>query len=75
MVLRRSGEYLYGEEWQTPLSEVLDVNERTMRRWVSGDTKVPVGVWKELFIMLDVARDEANFLIEQTKKLIDEGAK
>ena len=51
----------------------LDVNERTVRRWVSEEVKIPLGVWKEIFIKLDVKRDEINYLIERTKEHIDAG--
>lgn len=69
--LSRIGEALYGEHWQNALGEDLDINERTVRRWRAGDTEVPLGVWKELFIKLDIKRDEINFLIEKCKEKID----
>lgn len=35
------GEALYGPHWQTELARVLKVNERTMRRWKAGTSKIP----------------------------------
>lgn len=35
-LLRQVGEALYGEQWQTELARALDVNNRTVRRWVAG---------------------------------------
>ena len=36
-----AGERLYGYGWQTALSKALGVNDRTVRRWVSGSTDIP----------------------------------
>lgn len=72
-LLNRIGEALFGAHWRTPLAVALDVNERTVRRWVSEEVKIPLGVWKEIFIKLDVKRDEINYLIERTKEHIDAG--
>lgn len=39
--LRRIGEALYGERWQTPLAEDLQVADRTVRRWLDGSRAIP----------------------------------
>lgn len=46
--LRAVGEALYGPSWQTPLSEALQIADRTVRRWASGATPVPEGVWVDI---------------------------
>lgn len=46
--LRAVGEALYGPSWQTPLGEALQVADRTVRRWASGETPVPDGVWGDI---------------------------
>lgn len=46
--LRIVGEALYGPSWQTDLSAQLEVADRTMRRWLSGDTAIPDGIWFDL---------------------------
>ena len=71
--LNRIGEALYGDHWQSLFGESLDINERTIRRWVSGEVLVPIGVWKELFFKLDAKRDELEFLIGKVKEKIDTG--
>nr|WP_088258638.1 adhesin [Fimbriiglobus ruber] len=38
--LRKAGETLFGQKWQTALARVLPVNPRTVRRWLSGDRKI-----------------------------------
>lgn len=42
------GEALFGPLWQTPISQALDVSDRTVRRWAAGDTPVPDGVWSDI---------------------------
>ena len=37
------GAALYGPRWQTELARALGVSDRTIRRWVSGATAIPVG--------------------------------
>lgn len=34
-MLRRAGEALYGERWQSPLSRDLGVTDRTVRNWAA----------------------------------------
>lgn len=47
-LLTRAGRTLYGERWQTPLAGDLRTSDRTVRRWVSGQTEVPPAVVAEL---------------------------
>jgi hypothetical protein len=46
--LAAAGRALYGERWQTPLAQNLHVADRTMRRWLVGETPIPDGVESEL---------------------------
>jgi hypothetical protein len=47
-LLSRVGLALWGAHWQSPLARVLSVNDRTVRRWVSGESPVPSGIWGDL---------------------------
>jgi hypothetical protein len=47
-MLRRAGEALYGERWQSELSRAVGVSDRTMRRWVSDPCEIPGGVWNDI---------------------------
>lgn len=40
-LLRAAGEALYGSYWQSPLARDLDVSDRTVRRWASGEWPAP----------------------------------
>jgi hypothetical protein len=42
--LCRIGERLYGPHWREPLARALDVDTRTIRRWLSGATPIPKSV-------------------------------
>ena len=46
------GEALWREWWITPMSKALGVNERTIRRWRDGESRIPVTVLQELRVML-----------------------
>lgn len=41
------GKAMFGERWQTDISRLLGVSDRTVRRWAAGDA-VPEGIWREL---------------------------
>ena len=42
------GRALYGNRFVGPLSADLHISERTIRRWISGERKIPVGVEDDL---------------------------
>src|SRR5882757_2396591 len=46
--LAKAGCALYGERWQTSLAQELKVADRTMRRWLAGESPIPSGVESEL---------------------------
>ena len=47
-LLVECGQALYGDQWQSPLARDLDVSGRTVRRWVSGTSEPPAGLYAEL---------------------------
>lgn len=51
--LRRAGEALYGERWQSDLSRTLGLSDvRRVRQWLAGERKIPVGVWADICALL-----------------------
>lgn len=54
--LRRCGEALYGERWQSDLARALGVGDRRVREWMAGDRRVPSGVWSDIAGLLDHRR-------------------
>jgi hypothetical protein len=57
-LLRRVGEALYSERWQTALATALGYSDRTMRRWLAGDSQMPDTLCIDLF-NLCLTREEA----------------
>ena len=39
---------VWGDNWRRPLAKYLDVEYRTLRRWLSGDAHIPEGVLREI---------------------------
>ncbi len=60
-----------GHRWQTALSRELQVNDRTVRRWVSGASEVPKSA--ALCVRLMVFLDELSWLGEWRRMLEEEG--
>ncbi len=60
-----------GHRWQTALSRELQINDRTVRRWVSGASEVPKSA--ALCVRLMVFLDELSWLGEWRKMLEEEG--
>ncbi|MBS7810555.1 helix-turn-helix domain-containing protein [Roseococcus pinisoli] len=65
-LLREAGEALYGGQWQSPLARDLGVTDRTMRRWVAGDSPVPDGAYGDL---MRLTQQRALLLDDLTDKL------
>jgi DNA-binding transcriptional regulator YiaG len=63
-LLREAGQALYGDLWQSALARDLNVNDRTVRRWVANDSPLPNGLSDEVkqlvkqrgFVLADVLR-------------------
>lgn len=55
-LLVRTGEALYGAQWQSPLARDLGVSDRTMRRWAADGA--PERIAPELLALV-TARGEA----------------
>jgi hypothetical protein len=70
-ILRKVGEFFYGEEWQAPLARDLRVNERSMRRWLAGTEDVPKGVWKDLGSKLEIYQRSLGILVSAVNRAAD----
>lgn len=61
---------LYGPQWQSALARDLGVSDRTMRRWVAGDSVVPPGAWIDL---LRLTQERAGALAALAERLARAG--
>lgn len=69
-LLEACGRALYGEQWQVSLSRDLDVNGRTVRRWIAGDSPIPMGLNIDLMRLLIERAAEIDDLIEKCKRAV-----
>lgn len=67
-LLSQAGEALYGPRWQSELARDLDIDDRTMRRWVAGDSSVPSGVAVDLLRLLTERASDIDDLIPKIKR-------
>ena len=65
-LLVETGEALYGPQWQSALARDVGVSDRTMRRWMSGASPVPAGLWLDL---LRVTQERAQKLDDLAERL------
>lgn len=61
------GSALFGPTWQTRLANALSVNDRTMRRWASGENPIPAYVRGELIALCEKRRDRIGEAIKLLK--------
>ena len=66
-LLKQCGEALFGPRWQREMARALNVNDRTMRRWVAGDTQIPVSVLADLERLLVERRKSVHVLISKVQ--------
>lgn len=51
--LELAGKTLFGDRWQTDLSNALRLSDpRRIRQWMAGERKIPVGVWADVCALL-----------------------
>ena len=62
--LAEMGRALYGERWQTALATRLGIADRTMRRWLTGESPIPIGLEEELQKLLAASMQGIDALTE-----------
>lgn len=61
-LFQQIGEFLYGPRYQRSLAMALDKNERTIRRYLSGETPVNEELWARLALLLKAHDDRLQAL-------------
>ena len=67
-ILRRAGEALYGERWQTPLSRDLGVTDRTIRNWAASRHDCPDDLSARLLGVLRTRGENMSHLISRLEQ-------
>lgn len=57
------GACLYGPAWQSEMARQIGVSDRTVRRWISGDRKIPDSVKDDLRRLLKKQEKDLTKLI------------
>ena len=63
--LERAGQLLYGDLWQSALARALDVDNRTVRRWASGESAIKQSIANEIIELLKNNQSQINQFIEK----------
>jgi hypothetical protein len=66
-LLKDTGEALFGPRWQTDLAKALDVTDRTIRGWASGERDMPTGVATDLWRLCEERSAVLDGLIDRLK--------
>ena len=74
-ILRRAGEALYGERWQSPLSRDLVVTDRTIRNWAAGRNECPDDVPEKLLHILRARGESVAKLTSTIEQQVGSGKK
>jgi hypothetical protein len=69
--LSAQGRALYGQRWQTSLAQDLGVADRTLRRWLAGDSSIPDGVESEVHRILESRLKLIGGLVSYSVNLAD----
>lgn len=64
--LTEIGQALYGRDWKAPLGRVLQVDDRTIRRWMAGSRRLPWHRVEQAARLLVENRDNRVRVAKQT---------
>lgn len=62
-----AGQALYGPHWQSELARSLEVDRRTVSRWVAGVHGVPAGVYVDLLRLTHERAAALNDIADRIK--------
>ena len=73
--LQQAGRLLYGDQWQSNLARSLSVDDRTVRRWASGESAIRQSIANEIIELLKNNQSQINQFIEIMESDMDTIAK
>ena len=69
--LQKAGQLLYGDQWQSNLARSLSIDDRTVRRWLRGDSSIKQSIADDVMQMLKNNQYQINQFINQTELNMD----
>jgi predicted transcriptional regulator len=72
-LIHQVGTALFGSNFQHDLATALDVNRRTVARWVSGEIEPRAGVWSDLLRLIEARRVELGELVKIVASRVEPG--
>lgn len=66
-LLAACGAALYGPRWQTEIARDLDVSDRTVRRWVSGDSPIKDDKVNDVASLMEAKATVLNLMAQQIR--------
>lgn len=67
--LARAGKAMFGDRWQSDLARSLNVGDRRVREWVSGDRSIPDGIWSDIAVLLRQRSSDASALLRDIEQV------
>lgn len=68
-LLEQIGQCLYGDQWQSNLARVLNIDSRRVRYWLTEDRPLPDWLKDELLKLLRENSEESQVLTERLERL------
>ena len=68
-LLAKAAQEAYGRQWRRPLAKYLDVSEKTIGRWKSGETKLDDEIWDSYSLSQKLTK-LLNKRIEQVQTIV-----
>lgn len=69
-VLARVGKSLYGGQWQTALARDLDISERSVRYFITGERAIHAGIVKDLLELVEESEAELHEVAKVLRKAV-----
>ena len=65
------GIYLFGDRWQAPMADALELNPRTVRGWVQGRSQVQEDSWRKLAKLVEKKAERSPRVLERMNSKIE----
>jgi len=71
-LIRHSAPLLWGaRQWRAEMAQALGIDDRTIRKWVSGEAEVPIDVWQTILRLIWERRLELDEAAEEIEAYVE----